>query len=221
MKLDKKILIGLDALLKNDAYLLSVDTNERSITHKLAECYQDFFPEWNVDCEYNKNLLAPKEIVIDPIDFLAKMASFIKRHYKDDSLRVLLREKIDIQDMLGLLKDLKNRENLLYDEELDLIYFVLNENGGEKIVKTIFPDIIIHHRGTKDNHIVIEAKKTSNKNKKARLFDIVKLMTLVTSSGYHYKNGIFINIPTGLDLSRHKGFKIAQSSFNSKVFQIF
>ena len=34
--------------------LLEADANERSITHKLAEYLQGVFPEWNVDCEYNR-----------------------------------------------------------------------------------------------------------------------------------------------------------------------
>ncbi len=40
---------------EKDLYLLEVDVNERSMTHKFAEYLQDEFKEWNVDCEYNRD----------------------------------------------------------------------------------------------------------------------------------------------------------------------
>lgn len=215
-----KILIGLDILLSRDSYLLVQDIHERTITHKLAEYYQQLFPDWNVDCEYNKNLSGPKKIAIDPKEILEEMANFIERHYGDNFLSTFLGDEFTMEDLEDLERELKNRENILYNDELDLVYFVINETSGKKIVKTIFPDIIIHHRGTKDNNIVIEAKKSSNKNKKSRLYDLVKLMTLVNSSEYNYKYGFFIDIPIGKDLSKHKCFKSNSLLSNKKVFQI-
>lgn len=47
--------LAIEMLLRDDFYLLSNNLNERSITHKLAEHIQVQFPEWHVDCEYNKN----------------------------------------------------------------------------------------------------------------------------------------------------------------------
>ena len=49
-----KINIALQILYKNDSFLISNCTEERTITHKLAEYIQDLFPEWHVDCEYNR-----------------------------------------------------------------------------------------------------------------------------------------------------------------------
>ena len=62
-------------------------------------------------------------------------------------------------------------------------------------MKKIFPDIIIHKRGTKNNNIVIEAKKTTNRNQKSRLYDLLKLATLTSDPAYKYKKGIFIELP--------------------------
>ncbi len=45
---------ALRLLYKNDLFLITNTTNERSITHKFAEYIQSLFPEWNVDCEYNR-----------------------------------------------------------------------------------------------------------------------------------------------------------------------
>lgn len=34
--------------------MLSENLNERTITHKLAEYFQKYFQDYNVDCEYNR-----------------------------------------------------------------------------------------------------------------------------------------------------------------------
>jgi len=50
----KKVHISLEVLFKNDLFLIENLVHERSIAHKLAEYLQHEFPDWNVDCEYNK-----------------------------------------------------------------------------------------------------------------------------------------------------------------------
>jgi hypothetical protein len=55
---------ALRTLLEKDAYILSMDINERSISHKLAVYLEPFFTEWSVDCEYNRNHDDPKKLEI-------------------------------------------------------------------------------------------------------------------------------------------------------------
>lgn len=55
---------ALEQLLIQDLYLISNDVNERSISHRLAIYLEPFFPEWNVDCEYNRNHDDPKKLDI-------------------------------------------------------------------------------------------------------------------------------------------------------------
>ena len=50
----ERVLSAIVDLYRYDGDLLDRDANERSITHKLAEHLQRQFPEWNVDCEYNR-----------------------------------------------------------------------------------------------------------------------------------------------------------------------
>lgn len=45
--------------------LLEINANERSITHKFAECMTPLFEGWDVDCEYNRDGYEPKRIVPD------------------------------------------------------------------------------------------------------------------------------------------------------------
>ena len=47
-------------LLKNNFFLIKVKAHERSIAHKLAEHLQIEFPDWHVDCKYNRNKLVKK-----------------------------------------------------------------------------------------------------------------------------------------------------------------
>jgi isocitrate dehydrogenase len=53
-EIKKKVAVCLGIFFKNDSFLLQNDTNERTIAHKLAEYLQTEFPDWNVDCEYNR-----------------------------------------------------------------------------------------------------------------------------------------------------------------------
>ena len=84
---------SLTEFLETDKVLLEIDSNERSISHKLAEHMQSKFTGWNVDCEYNR-----------------------------------------------------------------VIYKLKKVNG-----KLVNPDIIVHHRNTLENLLVVEVKKSRNK----------------------------------------------------------
>lgn len=56
-QIKRRVDIAVDMLRVNDNYLLKNDVNERSITHKLAMYLdQTFGKEYDVDCEYNRNI---------------------------------------------------------------------------------------------------------------------------------------------------------------------
>jgi hypothetical protein len=64
IEIKKEVISCIIHLLKNDYVLFETEANERSISHKLAEYLQERFPEWHVDCEYNrdyKNTKKPKK----------------------------------------------------------------------------------------------------------------------------------------------------------------
>lgn len=58
----ERVMNAIEKLLKKDKYLLRADVNERSITHRLGMYLQDEFPDYDVDCEYNRNGIDPKRI---------------------------------------------------------------------------------------------------------------------------------------------------------------
>ncbi|MDH8676945.1 hypothetical protein QE109_02235 [Fusibacter bizertensis] len=56
-QIKRRVEIAIEMLRVNDNYLLKNDVNERSITHKLAMYLdQTFGKEYDVDCEYNRNI---------------------------------------------------------------------------------------------------------------------------------------------------------------------
>ena len=112
-------------LLDRDFFLLQADVNERSITHKLAAYLRAEFPDWDVDCEYNRDRHDPKRL------------------------------------------DLPLRDNVSSDDVH---------------AHTVFPDIIVHHRNTGGNLLVIEVKKSSNREDDT--WDCRKLLEYQRQLGY-------------------------------------
>ncbi len=155
MAVKEKIFRAFKCLLKHDRYLLDVKINERSLTHQLAVYLEQEFPEYNVDCEYNRDGHDSK-----------KLLSF------------------------------KIKKNITPDD-----------TEGT----TVYPDIIIHHRGTKDNFVVIEAKKTLNQNQDKN--DKQKLKAY--KQELNYLHAFFIRFPVGDELNNY-----SETSTNSFIEEI-
>ncbi|WP_139492165.1 hypothetical protein [Brevibacillus dissolubilis] len=129
---NQKVLFALKKLLSRDIYLLINDSSERSIAHRLAVYLEEQFPDWCVDCEYNRNGLDKK-----------------------------------------ILDELKT-------------------HTGRK-GRTVLPDIVIHHRGTKNNLLVIEIKKKTSPND----FDLKKLHFYKMQQNLQYQHALYIGIGVG------------------------
>lgn len=146
MTIKNKILRSLNQLITKDFLLLKFDANERSITHRLALYLEAEFPEYHIDCEYNRNNADQK-----------KLMTF--------------------------------RLNIESD----------NTNGV-----SVYPDIIVHCRGTNINFIVIEAKKYGNGSSHLDVIeckcDRCKLKSYKNDLNYEY--AFFIQFPTGDDFDR-------------------
>jgi len=194
--IDDKILKGLELLLKNDGFLLEKNINERSITHKLGEYYQQLFPEWNVDCEFGHKVA---------LTFLRDVGKELKSGELQDWAK---KEKLE-KNLDALLKKLENiqRTDIVKLPDSDTEYFLLPEVTEQEQLVTIFPDIIIHHRGKVDRLVAMEAKKKTNKNKTRRLFDVAKLYTLTQKGLYNYTVGIFLELPNKEHFLSHKCFQ--------------
>ena len=141
-QMKEKVDTTVNLFLKRDFFLIKNDVNERSISHKLAEYLQQQFPEFSVDCEYNRM----RDRNMDP-EFITKKLNF------------------DIESL----------------------------NSDDTTAKTVYPDIIIHRRGTSNNLLVIEIKKIINKSTKN--FDLKKLKAF-RKKPLQYKFGLYIEFGT-------------------------
>lgn len=217
--MNNKIRAGLKRLFIDDDHLLKENINERSITHRLAMYYQEHFPDWHVDCEYNRNLKLPKGVDLDVRLLLDRMADILS--WSIDGLgstrHLFNSDDISFEERLFLRDQLLDPERLKKTEE-DIIYFLLSPRRGNDIQKPVYPDIIVHKRGTKKNYIVIEAKKSTNTDRLSRAYDLLKLFAFITDSNYQYKRGYFIDLPCGDDYSKHRLFNFERQRFEPKLF---
>lgn len=139
-QIGKKCLNALDTLLMQDAGLLQRNASERSISHRLGLYLTTMFPDWDVDCEYNRDDHKPKRLVLS------------------DECR-----------------------------EAD------NSRPGSKVL----PDVIVHHRRTHDNLLVIEIKKSTSTI--SADCDLEKLSRFRTQLGYQH--ALFIEFITGQEVA--------------------
>jgi hypothetical protein len=133
-EIEERLDFAIQRLLASDLQLLALDVNERSITHKLATYLQIAFPDYDVDCEYNR----------------------------------------------------------CFDEIKTLHVPADNVSWDDTQAKTVFPDIIVHHRNTDINILVVEVKKLNGGNE---AFDFIKLQAFRGELGYQH--AVFLRFRTG------------------------
>lgn len=187
------IIRSLNRLLKYDHYLLENDVNERSVTHKLAEYLSLEFYNWNVDCEFNKMFKDPKIITY---------------------FESLISENIFPEE--------PQRSRDRVTESGEIFYDVLQKKivtQESVIIKRIFPDIIVHLRGSSSNLLVIELKKSTNKSSSERNWDMIKLKNMTQNPPFNYRFGAFIDLPCGPDMQNFNKFSIQQIP-GYRIFEI-
>lgn len=81
-----------------------------------------------------------------------------------------------------------------------MMFTVEDVESNDTDAKTIFPDIIIHKRKSKDNLLVVEVKKSINNQN--RLKDERKLETFTKSDHFKYSFGLNIILPVKNDFGK-------------------
>jgi hypothetical protein len=80
---------AFSALFEHDRQLLEADASERAITARLARHLEKIFPNWDIDCEYNRHGLDPKRIGIGEDAQLVFPDVIVHHRQTDDNLLVL------------------------------------------------------------------------------------------------------------------------------------
>ena len=155
MEVKEKILRAYRRVLSNDVHLLRADANERSITHRFAIYLEQEFPEFNVDCEYNRKGLEVKR----------------------------------------------------------LPSFGIDPRTTEQLGINLYPDIIVHHRGTDDNLVAIEAKPSSKnapcKKPQQRECECDRCKLRAYKADLGYQHTFYVVFPVGNELERFTDAKLA------------
>lgn len=91
--------------LEREADLLTLDANERAITHKFAEYLAPCFADWQVDCEYDRLLEEAKRLRLRGEMKRVIPDIIVHRRNSDDNLLVIEAKKAD--DRRGSKADLE------------------------------------------------------------------------------------------------------------------
>ncbi|NVN88767.1 MAG: hypothetical protein HXX15_22050 [Rhodopseudomonas sp.] len=71
-----KLAGAVEQLYARDAFLFAKDLGERTLTHRVAVHLEHQFPDWSVDCDYNRlgdrTWLLPKASIVSTDDDLGK-----------------------------------------------------------------------------------------------------------------------------------------------------
>jgi hypothetical protein len=134
-----------------DDYLLINDACERALVHRLAVWLERFFPEWDVDCEYNLEYFN------------------------------------DIEDVHQKVTNMNMRR--LDGRPIDL---------DRPVEVSVYPDIIIHHRGSRQNLLAVEVKRSKVEDEIR--FDYVKLASYQNDPRLNYQYGLFLRFIPDRDL---------------------
>lgn len=101
-EVERQFRSALDALYERDSRLLMVGSSERSVTHRLAVHLEGAFPDYDVDCEYNrvgpdgnaKRLLAspPRAVRPDDLDAVTVFPDIVVHERGNDENNLLVIE---------------------------------------------------------------------------------------------------------------------------------
>lgn len=134
---------ALEALMRHDRYLLEIDANERTISHRLALYLESYFEGWDVDCEYNRNHDDTKRLELEA------------RQVSDEDLEavtvypdIIVHKRSTDENLLVIeIKKSSSREDVNYDykklrgfkTELGYIraVFICLKVGGDAGLKTV------------------------------------------------------------------------------------
>jgi hypothetical protein len=127
------IVQALDALLEHDEHLFRVDANERSLTHRFGMYLQVALPNWDVDCEYNRNGPDPKRIVlgerlVDIVDTDGKTAyPDVIAHVRDTDRNYLVLEFKKTSNRAGDHDDFAKLDAYKHDPRLRYAFAIFIE----------------------------------------------------------------------------------------------
>ena len=90
----------------------------------------------------------------------------------------------------------RHKPKRLKDLDACLREYTRSNMIGDTEGRTVYPDIIVHHRGTDENLLVIEMKKTTSNT--SDNCDLIKLKRFCEQLGYFF--AVFLRLDAGKDV---------------------
>src|SRR5215469_6919930 len=107
-----KLVTALGEFYARETFLLQKDLGERALTHRLAVQLERQYPDWDVDCEYNRlgerTLLLPHGTIVSTDDTLGKSI------YPD----IVVHQRAIPRNLLAIeLRKASNSQSLDHDQQ--------------------------------------------------------------------------------------------------------
>ena len=142
---------ALMRLADDDSYLFRRDLHERTITHKLAEYLQPLFPEWNVDCEYNRDGHEPKRVNLEDLSKAEwgegsnVFPDIIVHHRGDNDHNLLIVEAKKKRALTGAIDRHDQRKIEAFSRDLNYrhgaaLTFRVGDHEGDRIELCFYTD---------------------------------------------------------------------------------
>lgn len=151
-EVESRVQMAIDELKERDSELLERDVNERSISHRLACYLQCHFPEWDVDCEYNRKGSSVKQLELsvekvrtDNLEARTVYPDIIvhKRGIKHNLLVIEMKKGLDSQR-----EDFDRQKLYAFQKKADYRYryaLFLRFNDREPVLQWIGEDAVTCH----------------------------------------------------------------------------
>lgn len=135
------IISALFELYKRDKQILSINANERSITHRFAIYIEKEFPGWDVDCEYNRDGEDPKKAHLNPSDESNNKNNgsrvypdiIVHKRGREGRNLLVIEAKMDVPPVTATARETDKQKIWAYNEKYDYetgLFIIFNIKNG-------------------------------------------------------------------------------------------
>ncbi|KKK45828.1 hypothetical protein LCGC14_0485540 [marine sediment metagenome] len=142
-EIQEKIETVLNQFLTNENELLMIDSNELTISSKFSAYLALEFPEWDVDCEYIRDMTEVKRLKKDGTNVRIIPDIVIHHRLSNDNLMVIEVKKSppyflpdqEVKDDLVRLQKMTSDEKYNYHFGLFVLFYIKEKSGKSPILK--------------------------------------------------------------------------------------
>lgn len=181
------------------------DMNLKKLVPRLHNCFGKFVSN---ETELLKQNAHEEAITSCLLRYLTEEFSDFPYHIDSQYDRRIVNNKI-----------IKKHIEILENELPEFLDDEIKVKDG-RLRKEILPDIIFHDRNSfGHNFLVIEVKKSTNKNRIQREWDYLKLR-IMTTRDLNYKYGVFVEFHTGTEFDNKSAYRFEIFADGRVIFRV-